>query len=78
MDGYAFPVYVTDSCPRNSTEWRERSLSLNCSKTNGYTCIPNEDFTKLLQFCYTDLRIRIQKGKKKSQLKEYTCNKWCM
>lgn len=62
LDGYAFPVYVTDSCPRNSTEWRERSLSLNCSKTNGYTCIPNEDFTKLLQFCYTDLRIRIQKG----------------
>lgn len=62
MDGYAFPVYVTDLCPRNRTEWRERSLSLNCTKTNGYTCIPNEDFTKLLQFCYTDLRIRIQKG----------------
>lgn len=65
MDGYAFPVYVTDFCPRNRTEWRERSLSLNCTKTNGYTCIPNEDFTKLLQFCYTDLRIRIQKGNKK-------------
>lgn len=62
MDGYAFPVYVTDLCPRNSTEWRQRSLSLNCTETNGYTCIPNEDFTKLLQFCYTDLRIRIQKG----------------
>lgn len=25
LDGYAFPVFTTESCPRNLTEWGERS-----------------------------------------------------
>lgn len=62
MEGYAFPVYTTESCPKNKTEWTDRSSLLNCTNTNGYTCITNENFTELLQFCYTDPRIRIQKG----------------
>lgn len=63
LEGYAFPVYTTESCPKNKTEWTDRSSLLNCTNTNGYTCITNENFTELLQFCYTDPRIRIQKGK---------------
>lgn len=63
LDGYKFPVYSTDFCPRNETEWKTRSNVLNCTEKNGYTCLPNEHFTELLEFCYTDPHILIEKGK---------------
>lgn len=62
LDGYKFPVYSTQSCPLNQTEWSERSSTLNCSKRNGYMCLPNQNFTELLEFCYTERLIRIQEG----------------
>lgn len=65
IDGYKFPVYSTAFCPRNETEWNERSSDLNCTERNGYTCLPNENFTELLEFCYTEPLIWIQKGIKK-------------
>lgn len=37
---------------------------MNCSKTNGYMCIPNESFTELLEFCYDHPRILILEGKR--------------
>lgn len=52
LDGYDFPVYTTEFCPRNQSEWSERSSSINCSKSNGYLCLPNENITELLEFCY--------------------------
>uniref|UniRef100_A0A8W8MAI1 Uncharacterized protein n=1 Tax=Magallana gigas TaxID=29159 RepID=A0A8W8MAI1_MAGGI len=52
LDGYKFPVYSTPFCPRNESEWNKRSSALNCNRTNGYTCLPNEKFTELLEFCY--------------------------
>lgn len=62
IDGYKFPVYSTTFCPRNETEWNERSSVLNCTDSNGYTCLPNENFTELLEFCYTEPLIWIQEG----------------
>lgn len=40
---------------------------MNCSKTNGYMCIPNESFTELLEFCYDHPRILILEGKEFSR-----------
>lgn len=62
LDGYKFPVYSTEFCPRNDTEWKERAFVLNCTLDNGYTCLPNSKFTELLEFCYTQPRILIEKG----------------
>lgn len=56
-------MYSTDFCPRNEAEWKERSNILKCTEQNGYTCLPNEQFTELLEFCYTDPWILIEEGK---------------
>lgn len=61
-DGYGFPVYSTDLCPTNEKEWKERSTELHCTKQKGYTCLPNEHFTELLEFCYKDPFILIEEG----------------
>uniref|UniRef100_A0A8W8IGF4 Novel STAND NTPase 3 domain-containing protein n=1 Tax=Magallana gigas TaxID=29159 RepID=A0A8W8IGF4_MAGGI len=60
LDGYQFPVYSTQFCPRNQTEWNERSSAINCTEENGYLCFPNEKFTQLLEFCHTARFIWIQ------------------
>ncbi|XP_052706711.1 uncharacterized protein LOC128182140 [Crassostrea angulata] len=62
LEGYKFPVYSTPFCPRNESEWNKRSTALNCNKTNGYTCLPNQKLTELLEFCYTEPRIMIEEG----------------
>lgn len=63
LHGYKFPVYTTEVCPRNQEEWDERSLALNCTESNAFICLPNENLTELLEFCYTESRIRIQEGR---------------
>lgn len=65
LDGYQFPVFKTESCPRNEIEWTGRSSVLNCTKSNGYMCMPSEKFTTLLEFCYKHNKLVIPKGKKK-------------
>ncbi|XP_065927658.1 uncharacterized protein [Magallana gigas] len=62
LNGYKFPVYTTESCPRNQTEWSERSSAINCTESNGYLCLPSEDLAELLEFCYFDPLILIEKG----------------
>lgn len=62
-EGYKFPVYKTESCPKSNAEWLERSSSLRCNETNGYMCIPNEKITMLLEFCYHVPKTIIPKGK---------------
>lgn len=62
LDGYAFPVFTTGICPRNLTEWQERSSAFNCNQTNAYMCVPDENITELLEFCYSLPQIRIVKG----------------
>ena len=64
LDGYRFPVYTTEFCPRNEIEWKNRSSAFNCSKySSSYTCLPNEDITGLLEFCYPLQNIAIEEGK---------------
>ena len=63
MDGYKFPVWSTKSCPRNETEWDDRSSFFNCNDESSYACLPNENFTELLEFCYPLQIISIEKGK---------------
>ncbi|XP_052710712.1 uncharacterized protein LOC128185077 [Crassostrea angulata] len=80
LDGYKFPVYSTSSCPGNESEWNKRSAALKCNRTNGYTCLPNEKFTEILEFCYTAPWIWIQEGvclylqKKGSYVDSYSCS----
>uniref|UniRef100_A0A8W8IFY4 Uncharacterized protein n=1 Tax=Magallana gigas TaxID=29159 RepID=A0A8W8IFY4_MAGGI len=62
LDGYRFPVYSTELCPRNQTEWNERSSAINCTEDNGYLCFPNEKFTQLLEFCHRARFIWIEEG----------------
>lgn len=62
LDGYKFPVYLTSSCPKNETGWKERASAINCTAQHGYLCLPNENLTELLEFCYTEPRIWILKG----------------
>lgn len=67
LNGYQFPVYSTDSCPRNKIEWLQRSSVLNCTRWNGYMCMPNEKLTILLEFCYKPPINVIEKGKKEKK-----------
>lgn len=71
LDGFAYPVYTTEVCPKNLTEWQERSSAFNCNKTNAYMCVPNENFTELLEFCYSGPQIRIVKGKNNLTIKQF-------
>ena len=64
MDGYKFPVYSTDFCPRNETEWNKRSSLFNCTgEDSTYACFPNDDITQLIEFCYPLQIIAIPPGK---------------
>lgn len=63
LDGYRFPVYTTPSCPRDEAEWTEKSSMYNCPKYHSYACIPNENFTMLLEFCYPLPQIAVAEGK---------------
>nr|XP_022309529.1 uncharacterized protein LOC111115175 isoform X3 [Crassostrea virginica] len=80
LDGYKFPVWTTNSCPRNETEWDDRSSFFKCNYESSYACLPNENFTELLEFCYPFQVISIQKGfclylpKVKSKVDAYNCS----
>ena len=53
VEGYKFAVYTTEACPRNKTEWEKRESVFNCTKeSSSYACLPNENITELLEFCY--------------------------
>lgn len=52
MDGYDCPVYSTEYCPKNETEWKEMYKAINCTDKNGYVCLPKDNITELLEFCY--------------------------
>lgn len=82
LHGYKFPVFSTFNCPRNNVEWDKRSSALNCTENNGYTCLPNENFTELLEFCYWQPLILIQEGlclylvKRLSLVNGYNCTRF--
>nr|XP_022307661.1 uncharacterized protein LOC111113661 [Crassostrea virginica] len=79
-EGYKFAVYRTRACPRNKTEWEKRESAFNCSKeSSSYTCLPNENITELLEFCYplqvlaSHEDICLFLAKKNSDVDSYDC-----
>lgn len=60
--GYYFPVYTVEICPRNELEMKNRSYVNKCNKNNSYMCIPDENLTSLLEFCYPYPAIPVPKG----------------
>lgn len=80
LEGYEYPVYITKACPKNLTEWKERSNALSCNASNAYMCMPNENITNLLEFCYSIGQILVEKGlclflyKRHSTVDDYSCH----
>lgn len=72
-------VHVTEFCPRNKAEWDRRSIVFNCSKSNSYMCLPNEQLTALVEFCYYGSQTPIHSGvclvldEKGIDLESYSC-----
>nr|XP_022308640.1 uncharacterized protein LOC111114568 isoform X2 [Crassostrea virginica] len=79
LNGYKFPVYTTEYCPKNETEWEKRSSAFNCKVNSSYACFPNDEITELLEFCYPLRLILIHKGvclylrKDRSEVDSYNC-----
>ena len=63
LNGYRFPVYKITSCPQNETEWTERSSMYSCQQYHSYACIPDDNFSMLLEFCYPLPQISVAEGK---------------
>lgn len=63
LEGYKFPVYTTEFCPRNEREWNNRSSEYNCKEESTYACFPNDNLTELVEFCYPMKIIAISRGK---------------
>ncbi|XP_078321794.1 uncharacterized protein LOC111112647 [Crassostrea virginica] len=54
-------------CPRDETEWQKASNRLNCisdvrSTKNKYHCLPADNLTTLLEFCYNRTRTQVVEG----------------
>lgn len=54
-------------CPRDGKEWQHASHRLNCSDDasspmNRYHCLPADNLTTLLEFCYNRTRTQVVKG----------------
>ncbi|XP_078322189.1 uncharacterized protein LOC144621980 isoform X2 [Crassostrea virginica] len=54
-------------CPRNEEEWKKASNRLNCTSgfhntNNKYHCLPADNLTTLLEFCYNRRRAQVVKG----------------
>ncbi|XP_062610267.1 uncharacterized protein LOC134272048 [Saccostrea cucullata] len=61
--GYNFPVRSTKRCPMNAKEWSDASVRMHCNNTSGYHCVPDKNFSSLIEFCYPrGRRIPFQKG----------------
>uniref|UniRef100_A0A8W8IMK8 Uncharacterized protein n=1 Tax=Magallana gigas TaxID=29159 RepID=A0A8W8IMK8_MAGGI len=61
LEGYKMLLYPTKACPRNETEWNDRSTAIKCTTNRTYMCLPNKHFTQLLEFCYTYPKFLISK-----------------
>lgn len=47
-----FDVISVTKCPMCKEDWEIASRRLNCNSTHGYHCVPNKQFTSLIEFCY--------------------------
>nr|XP_022316888.1 uncharacterized protein LOC111120466 isoform X3 [Crassostrea virginica] len=60
-------AYRVNDCPRDEKEWQHASRRLNCSDDvwspmNRYHCLPADNLTTLLEFCYNRTRTQVVKG----------------
>ncbi|XP_078320242.1 uncharacterized protein LOC111112615 [Crassostrea virginica] len=60
-------VHRVRDCPRDETEWQKASNRLNCTSDfrntkNKYHCLPADNLTTLLEFCYNRTRTQVVKG----------------
>nr|XP_022305933.1 uncharacterized protein LOC111112614 isoform X2 [Crassostrea virginica] len=60
-------VHRVRDCPRDEKEWQKASDRLNCtsgdsSTMNKYHCLPADNLTTLLEFCYTRTRTQVVEG----------------
>ncbi|XP_055999263.1 alpha-latroinsectotoxin-Lt1a-like [Ostrea edulis] len=51
---YSFEVHQVSNCPVSEEAWEKASIRLNCTQKHGYHCVPDEYFTSLVEFCYSD------------------------
>lgn len=49
---YSFEVFHVKNCPMSKESWETASTRLKCNSTHGYHCVPNKQFTSLIEFCY--------------------------
>nr|XP_022291466.1 uncharacterized protein LOC111102848 [Crassostrea virginica] len=54
-------------CPQDEKEWRKASKRLNCSddafsSVNRYHCLPADNLTTLIEFCYKRTRLQVIRG----------------
>lgn len=49
---YSFEVFPVKNCPMSKESWESASTRLKCNRTQGYHCVPNKQFTSLIEFCY--------------------------
>lgn len=49
---YSFEVFPVNNCPMSKESWESASTRLKCNSTQGYHCVPNKQFTSLIEFCY--------------------------
>lgn len=51
---YAFDVFTVEKCPMSKDDWDIASARLKCNSSHGYHCVPNKQFTSLIEFCYPE------------------------
>lgn len=52
----------------DATKWKTAARRRNCSfddviPINRYMCVPNQEMTEFLEFCYDEIRPMVQPGK---------------
>lgn len=65
---YGYEINKVEKCPQNKIEWQESSRRLKCSDDarntlNRYHCLPVDDLSTLVEFCYNHARPLIVKGR---------------
>lgn len=59
--------HKVEVCPKNTKEWQIASKRLNCANDilnpkNRYHCLPANDLSTLVEFCYNETRPGVGKG----------------
>ena len=71
-------AHRVNHCPRDEKEWQKSSKRLNCSDDNTspknkYHCLPIDNLSTLLEFCYNRTRAQVIKGTRALLLARKQC-----